>query len=310
MLPVMDDRRWVALAESQADVVARRQLRALGVTEATVRAHLRVGRWAERTSTVLTTTTGRLTWEQRVWVAVLHAGPRALVGGLTSAALHGLRHWQRDDVTVVVDDELSFDPVPGVRFFRSRRPFPHWRSPRLAVPTLQLEPAVLVTAAYVEPLRAGLGAIAATVQQRLSTPRRYADMLEALHPLRRSRDFRRLVGDLAGGAQSVAEIDVRRACRLAGVEPPHRQRLRVDRAGRRRYTDCEWDLPGDRVLVLEVDGAFHLEVAAYASDMRRQRRLTTPQRLVLRCSATELRHEPEQVMSDLIALGVPRTGAA
>ena len=65
-----------------------------------------------------------------------------------------------------------------------------------------------------------------------------------------------------------------------------------------------------RVLVLEVDGAFHLEVSAYTSDMRRQRRLTTAQRLVLRCSATELRHEPEQVMADLIALGVPRTRAA
>ncbi len=135
-------------------------------------------------------------------------------------------------------------------------------------------------------------------------------MLEALHPLRRSRAFRRLVGDLAGGAQSVAEIDVRRACRRAGVVPPHRQRLRVDRAGRRRYTDCEWDLPDGRVLVLEVDGAFHLEVSAYTSDMRRQRRLTTARRLVLRCSATELRHEPEQVMADLIALGVPRTRAA
>ncbi len=127
-----------------------------------------------------------------------------------------------------------------------------------------------------------------------------------MHPLRRSRRFRALLGDLAGGAQSVAEIDVRRACRRFGLAPPSRQRRRLDRDGRRRYTDCEWDLADGRTLALEVDGAFHLEVTHYTADLRRQRRLTTTQRIVIRCSAVELRDDPASVMEDLIALGVPR----
>ncbi len=164
MLLLVDDRRWVPLAAEQAGVLARRQLRALGVTERTVRHHLRVGRWAQRTPTVLTTTTGPLDWEQRLWVAALHAGPRALLGGLSAAEVHGLRHWHRDEITVVVDDELAFDPVPGVRFFRSRRPCLEWRAPGLVVPTLRIEPAVLLFAGYSAGLRTASGAIAATVQ--------------------------------------------------------------------------------------------------------------------------------------------------
>ena len=306
----MDDRRWAPLAERQTGVLARRQLRALGVTESNVRHHLRVGRWAERTPTVLTATTGPLSWEQRLWVAVLHGGPRAVLGALTSGELHGLRGWHRDEITVVVNDQHVPPPLPGVKFFRSRRPYPIWVAGHLAIPTMRLEQAVLLFAAYSCELRTGQGAIAATVQQRLATPQRYAEAVDALPPLRRSRHFRRLIGDLAGGAQSVAEIDVRRACRRAGVALPRRQQVRTDRSGRRRYTDCEWDLPDGRLLVLEVDGAFHLDVATYADDMRRQRRLTVPGRVIVRCTAVELRDEPHQVMADLVALGVPLVRAA
>lgn len=60
------------------------------------------------------------------------------------------------------------------------------------------------------------------------------------------------------------------------------------------------------MLVLEVDGAFHAEVIHYGDDLRRQRKLTTTQRIVIRCTAYEIRNEPEAVIEDLIALGVPR----
>ena len=75
----------------------------------------------------------------------------------------------------------------------------------------------------------------------------------------------------------------------------------------RRWADAEWDLADGSALVLEVDGGFHLEVRQYAADVRRQRRLTTPGRMVVRCTALEIRDEPAEVMLDLIALGVPRT---
>jgi len=300
----MQDERWQELAAAQCGVLARRQLVDLGVSQANVRRHLRVGRWAERTPTVLTTTTGPLSWDQRLWVAALHAGGNALIGGLTAAKVHGMRNWDRDDITVLVDDELSFDELPGVAFFRTRRPLAAWRAPG-DLPLCRIEPALLLFAGYEPHRRTALGAITAAVQQRLTTPQRLSATLDGMRPLRRAREFRTLLADLTGGAQSLAEIDVGRACREFGIAPPARQRPRQDRDGKRRFTDCEWDLPGGRTLVLEVDGGFHLEVMQYGADMKRQRRLTTTQRIVVRCSAYEIRHEPESVIEDLIALGVP-----
>ena len=299
---------WAALVEQQHGLFSRSQLRRYGVPRGFVRNQLRAARWAERSGNVLSATTGPLAWDQRVWLGVLHAGGDSLVGGLTAAQVQGMRGWDRDEVTVLVDDELSFDPVPGVRFFRTRRPLAPMRAPG-HLPVCRLEPAVLLFAGYTAVARTGQGAVAAAVQQRLTTPDRVGWWLTRMRPLRRSRMLGALLGDLAGGAQSLAEADVGRACRTYGVVRPQRQRPRSDRGGRRRWTDCEWDLPDGRVLVLEVDGAFHLDVRQYDADMRRQRRLTSATRTVVRCSAFEIRHEPGSVMEDLIALGAPRSCA-
>ena len=62
------------------------------------------------------------------------------------------------------------------------------------------------------------------------------------------------------------------------------------------------------MLVLEVDGAFHDDVVQATEDRLRNRRLTTARRVVVQCSAWEIRHEPWEVIQDLIALGVPTLG--
>jgi hypothetical protein len=103
----------------------------------------------------------------------------------------------------------------------------------------------------------------------------------------------------------MAEIDLGVVCRRAGLVAPTRQRRRTDRLGRVRYTDAEWDLPDGRTLVLEVDGAFHMDVEHWSADLARQRSVTTPLRTVVRCTALELRLQPDAVTADLRALGVP-----
>jgi hypothetical protein len=294
------------LVNAQQGMVARRQLGELGVNWERVRNQVAARRWVVHTPRVIGTTTGALTWEQRCWLAVLHAGPRSLLGGLSAAETRGLVGWHRDSITVLVDDELAFEPVVGVRFFRSRRPFELLRSTASGIPTAQLEPAILLWAGYQANLRAAHGCLAASVQQRLTTADRLLTWIETLQPLRRARGFKRTVGDIAGGAHSAAELDVRRLCRRFHLRLPDRQRPRTDRAGRRRWTDCEWDLAGGSVLVLEVDGAFHVDVLQWGADIKRTRALTTAHRIVIRCTAFELRHETEDVARDLIALNVPR----
>jgi hypothetical protein len=228
-----------------------------------------------------------------------------MLGGLTAAELQGLQRWQRQEIMVIVDDELSFDPLDGVRFFRSRRTISAMRAPGL-LPICRLEPAILLFAGYERHRRTAHGAVVATVQQRLTTPGRLGEWLDWLRPLRRSGELRSLLVDVGGGVHSLAERDLRRACRTFGVVPPRSQTPRRDRAGRIRYTDAEWLLPDGTVLVLEVEGAFHDDVLQSAADKSRQRKLTTGRRIVVACTAYELRFEPASVMEDLIALGVPR----
>ena len=293
------------LAQGQSGIVARRQLNALGIDADRVRDQIAAGRWVERTPRVISTVTGHLTFDQQCWVGVLHAGPRAMLGNLTAAKHHDLEKWDRPEICVLVDDELSFEPVDGVDFFRSRRPFERLLSPRPGIPRCRLEPAVLLWAAYEAPNRAAHAVLAATVQQRLTTATRLIDWVDQLRPLRRAKPFKRTLSFVDAGAHSGAELEVGRMCRRFAMPPPSRQRRRTDRWGRPRWTDAEWDLADGRTIVLEVEGGFHMDVLEATADARRARRLTTRTRTVVRCTAYELIHETSEVAVDLVVLGVP-----
>ena len=129
--------------------------------------------------------------------------------------------------------------------------------------------------------------------------------IPAIRKLRHGKTFGLVLGDIAGGAQSFAEINVGKVCAEAGLTPPDRQVVRLDKEGRRRYLDCVWVLPDGRVIVLEVDGSFHAEVRAWWKDMKRERAVVVQGDTVLRCSSMELRLEPNDVIADLRAIGVP-----
>jgi len=299
----MDERvRW--LIRNQEGMLARRQLTRLGMDWDVVHRQIVAGRWSERSPRVVSVVTGDLTIGQRRWLGVLHAGPRSMLGGLTAGARHGLVGWERADVTVLVDDELSFEPVDGIHFFRSRRPFELLLSPRPGIPSCHLEPGLLLWAGYDAQLRPAHGVLAAAVQQRLTTAARMREWLDLLKPLRRAQGFRRMLGDIEGGVHSGAERDVTKMCRDFHMPQPVRQVSRLDSDGKRRWTDAEWRLRDGRILVLEIDGAFHMEVTQWTADKRRARRISTADRVVLGATAFEVRHEPEEVARDLIALGV------
>lgn len=102
-------------------MLAVRQLGELGVPRGVLRHRLASGRWVRHTEHVLATTSGTLTVEQRSWLGVLHAGRGALVGGVSAAQHAGVRRWTREEVTVLVADDWSFTPVPGIDWVRTRR---------------------------------------------------------------------------------------------------------------------------------------------------------------------------------------------
>lgn len=300
-------RSWRELAQAQSGLVTRAQLRRLGWDAGHVHSNIAAERWVERSSTVIGTTTGELGRTALMWLGALHAGGESLVGDLTAAEVAGLENWHRDDITIVVPQDARFDDdLPGIRFVRTRRPLRTFRRPDLDLPTMRIEPAVLHFAAYQRSRRTAEGVLAAAVQQRLTTAADLHRWVLEMRPLRWSKHFQAVLGEMAGGSQSVAELDVRRMCRTFHLTLPDRQVKRRDSSGRVRYTDCEWRLADGRTLALEVDGSFHMEIEHWEDDIARQRGLTDPDRIVIRCTARELRDEPDRVAQDLRRLGVPR----
>ncbi|HNO40272.1 MAG TPA: hypothetical protein PKL71_07630, partial [Marmoricola sp.] len=219
-----------------------KQLRELGVTRARVRSNLVAGRWVQYGNQVIATFTGELTREQRCWLAVLHAGQGALVAGIWALEIHGLKGWQRDEVTVLVGPESRPRPLPGARFHRHQGIALMRSIHRL--PLQRVEPAALWFASTEVRPRTAHGLLAAVVQQRLSTPERLQVALAQMTPLKGAREIRRVLAEFAGGAQSMAEVDLADFCREFGFVAPVRQRRRTDDTGKERFTDAEWPLPG------------------------------------------------------------------
>jgi hypothetical protein len=111
-----------------------------------------------------------------------------------------------------------------------------------------------------------------------------------------------VIHDVEGGSHSLAEIDMAKLCRRAGLPAPRRQAARLDSRGQRRYLDLFWP---DQNVCVEVDGAFHREAASWRRDMDRQNEVVATGTRVLRFSATTIRLEPDRVVEQLRRVLLP-----
>ena len=293
---------WRALADAQSGLLARRQLNGLGFDNDYADDQLSAERWRLVSDVVVSTTTGSLTRQQLMWAGVLHAGPGSAIGGLTALERRGLKNWHRDDITVLLAKSHNLQPLAGVRFVETRRPVGLNATGELL--TWRTEPAALLFAAYTPSLRTGLGLLAAVVQQRLTMPERLLKEIDRMQPLRRAKRFKQMLGQIADGAQSLAEAQIETMCVDHGLPLPARQSKRLDASGRVRYTDAEWPLPDGRRAMLEVDGGFHMEVGHWEDDIARERDLVATGAVVLRCTDRELTDEPSRIAASLRAVGV------
>ena len=293
------------LAARQSGVLSRRQLRRAGWTRFQIDHEIEIERWQSPAPAVVVLHTGGLDPEQALWLGVLHGGDGAVLSHLTAARRWGLRWVGQDSIDVLTPRGDAVLPLPGYRFRQTRRPYERWVRPVSGPPRLPLEHAALLAAERDGNVRRAIGLLATSVQQGLTTTDRLGSTIPLIRKLRHGKTFGLVLGDIAGGAQSFAEIDVGRLCEAAGLLAPDRQVVRHDKQGRRRYLDCAWVLPDGRVVVLEIDGSFHAEVRAWWQDMKRERAVVLQGDTVLRCSSMELRLEAADVLDDLRRIGVP-----
>lgn len=284
----------IALAESQDDVVSRRQLAGLDVSRHQVSSRVRCHRWQFAGHQVVVLHPGPLTARQRRWAAVLSFPGLAALAGLTAAIEHGLTGFESEAIHVVVRAGTRVPTLPGLIVHLSRRFAPGDLHPTRKPPQVRVDRALVDAAAWSATPRRACAILAAAVQQRLTTVPRLADQLDRAGQIRHCAVLAAVLRDIDGGSQSLAEIDFFRLCRRFRLPPPQRQRLRVDARGRRRYLDADF---GN--VVVEVDGALHLRPLDWWADMARQNELAIDGRRVLRFPSLVIRTQPQVVAEQL-----------
>jgi hypothetical protein len=273
-------------------------LRARGWTPDRIRAELDAGR-CRRWGYAIALHNGPLTREQRWFVARMHGGPRALLTGFTAAEAFGLSGWERScvDVLVPLGARRSQNcPIP-MRLHRRR----DWDSVRThgRSGVHHRADALLVAAASFDAPRAACGLLAAAVQQRLVEVDALAHALELAQRTRHRRALRSAVNDISQGSQALSEIDFVRLCRRFGLPAPMQQAVRRESGGRRRYLDASWRRRDGRLVVVEVDGALHLNAKRWWADQLRQNEITLGDAIVLRFPSVIVRTQPDVVAAQL-----------
>lgn len=273
-------------------------LRSHGLTQARIDAQLAADRW-RRHGFAIVLHNGPLSREQRWHVARLHAGPRALLTGFAALESAGLKGWQRDviDVLAPLGTRLRRGCPAPIRL-HCRRAWADVRQSQHA-PVQIAAQAVFVATSALEAPRPACGLLAATVQQRLLSPRRLITELEKQTRLHHRALLMSAAHDIAQGAQALSEIDFVRLCRRYHLPLPLQQLVRPEPSGRRRYLDATWRRRDGRLVAVEVDGALHLSQQRWWADQSRQNELALDDVLLLRYPSVVVRTEPATVAAQL-----------
>ena len=296
------------LALSQAGVLTRAQLARAGITQAYVDSQVEAERWTPWARDVMLLQNAAPNRRQLMWIALLDAAIPSALASHTSLQMCGFRAFaaEAESIHIVVPRGNKCADLPGVKVHESRRFDERHITVYRGFPCTERARSAIDAAAWQPWPRFAITVLAAAVQQRVCTVSHLEEALAKVGRVRHKRHMRLALRDIAGGAESLGEIDMAALCRRFGLQPPDRQRSRRDPSGRRRYLDCEWHLDDGAVVVLEIDGTHHLDVEHWTADMKRERKVVISRRWVLRAAASEVRLEGAALMADLAAMGVPR----
>ncbi|NMO55802.1 DUF559 domain-containing protein [Actinoplanes sp. TBRC 11911] len=285
----------------QCGVVTTSQATA-AIGRAAVRRNLRQGRWRSVCRGVLATRNGPLARPQQLAAAVLIAGHRSLLAGPTAAAEGGVTGLRPEPLHVIVPVDrraaaqlprLPAD-MPAVRIHRVALPETH----RLDgfPPRTTTARSAIDAAAWAAHDREALAILAATCQQGRAAPADMRAVLTDLPRLHRRRLIAAMIADIEGGADALSESDFLALCRRHDLPRPTLSHRRRDAAGRLRFIDAYW--PEHRLLV-EIDGAHHMDAQHWAADMLRQNQIWLAGDRILRFPSWLLRTDPSAVAAQL-----------
>ncbi|MGA4508185.1 hypothetical protein ACQB6R_04030 [Propionibacteriaceae bacterium G1746] len=181
-------------------------------------------------------------WQQRAWAGVLAGGPRATLGGLAAAKLHGLHRGPVDLVEVRVP--------PSASAVRSQPGWVFRRGDRLGIGA----PARLPVEQTVLDLCAGAGIdeqagwLTGALVKRRTTPARLRAALEGSTRFKGRASVVQLVEWLDGGIESPLELRYRRDVEQAHSLPAGERQRSMSKRKRTDVVYAEWNT------LVELDG--------------------------------------------------------
>jgi hypothetical protein len=277
------------------------------MTRGEVRWRVESGRWQKPGRGVVIAQSGPLTERQILRTALLRAGPHAAIAGLTACRLDGLSGF--GDKVPFADRPIHLLLAYGYK----RRAAPlglnvvaHYSR---ALTDLDVHPtrqprrtriarSLVDAAAWMPTDRGAIAVLAAGVQQRLVLVDQLRQVAERIETLHRRKLILETLGDIAGGAQALSELDFTRlVVRAYQLPEPSRQAARRDRRGRRRWIDVMWD---EWQVAVEIDGAQHADPLERWDDMDRDNGLNIDGYRTLRYPAWLVRKDPEYVARQIL----------
>jgi len=245
--------RWRSQLQGQSGVVSRRQAQDAGFRDDAIDRRLRSGTWQRLHRSVYATFTGELSREARLWAAVLHAGPGAVLSHATAAEVHGLIDKPTGKIHVSVPASRrpsQYAKMRGVVIHRSRGLVAEWQPP-WHLPRTSVEDTVLDLISAARSFDDAYGWISAAVGRRLTTPELLGKTLAARPRMRWRAWVTAALRDAAEGVHSPLERRYVHGVERAHGLPAARRQARRRHGSGTRYLD---NLYEEYDLCVEVDG--------------------------------------------------------
>jgi hypothetical protein len=255
-----------ALLADQDGIISRRQALQGGLTRAAIAGRLKRREWVTVHPGVYAAQTGRLSWQQRAWAAVLASWPAALSHESSLRAFEGPGRRGRDTarIHVAVTRDRNLVAPEGVRLHRVSRLDARVQR-NLSPPRVRYDDAVLDVAAAARSELDAIATLADACGSRRTTAHRLLDTLEQRPRIARRGWLEGVLRDVADGTCSVLEHAY-----LVRVERPHglpsgRRQARAVSDGRSMFRDVDYG-----AVVVELDGRlFHDDTAVRDRDLER-----------------------------------------
>ncbi len=291
------DEPLLTLAESQAGMLTRAQLRAAGISHAVVRGRL-VSQWRAVLPGVVQLSRAPLDEHARYLAATLMAGPEAVITGVAAARLLGLTSAGTPQVVdLLVPAHRAPRTASFVRVCRTHR-MPHARRQLGPLPVALPARAVADACRTSADTRFAEALVIEAVQRRTTTLTLLHDELYA-GPRQRSAVLRAGIAAAATGAWSVAEHDLVRVVGRSTVLPTPvlNPRLVGPDGGQLPTPDLWFDDVG---LAVQVHShAYHADGDAWTRTVRADSALAEAGVTRVALTPREIRTAPDEVLARL-----------